>query len=132
MEMSGLDDRTLAKVGGPAWDDLRPVFMHVSESLLAMSNSARGELTTIYVKFMSNETRNIPFAVVWLRKSSELTIGLAVPDFVKSKEFVKMPKGCKYARLTRYLVLTTGTGVPEEFDSWALTAYRHVSQEMTE
>jgi hypothetical protein len=128
MSTSGLDDRTIEKVGGPAWSELRLTFMKISESLLAVSESSRGELTTIYVKYASDETRSKPFAVVWLRKSSELTIGLALPDDVASEAFVDMPKGCKYAGLTRYLVLSADTGVPDEFNEWASTAFRHVSQ----
>ena len=130
MAPSGLDQRAIKKISGPAWSNLRPAFMQVSELLLSTSASARGELTTIYVKYVSDETRNIPFAVVWLRKSSELTIGLALPDEESSSVFVEMPKGCKYAGLTRYLVLTADTGVPEKFDEWAAIAFRHISQQL--
>ena len=80
------------------------------------------------MKYLSEETRNTPFAVIWLRRSSELTIGLALPDEEASTAFVEMPTGCKYAGLTRYLVLTADSSVPEQFDEWAAMAFRYVSQ----
>ena len=128
MDIERLDARAIEKVSGPSWDEMRPVFAHICEVLLAASPESRGELTTIYVKFAGPETRNQPYAVVWIKKASEITIGLSLPDDVKSPDFVEEPRGCRYAGLTRYLVLRRGDKVPESLDEWVTQAHEHAKR----
>jgi hypothetical protein len=126
-----LDPRAVEKVSGPAWQAMRSAFFRLNEALLAVSPTARAELTTIYVKYAGPETRNQPYAVVWIKKASELTVGIALPPSVQSPHFVEAPPKCKYAGLTQYLVLTAEIPVPDEIDAWAQKAHDHVKTQQT-
>jgi hypothetical protein len=122
-----LDQRTIDRISGPAWTAIRPLFNSISSSLLGVSNSSRGELTTIYVKFTADETDSQPYAIVWLRKSSQLTIGLSLPDCIEHTAFSPMPKGCKYAGISKYIELTSDATKPDGFDDLAAEAIKNVS-----
>jgi len=118
-----LDPRAIEKMSGPAWHELRPSFDQLCEALLDVSSDAKGELTTIYIKFTAPETENQPFAVLWIKKTTELTLGLALPDDLKAPQLAGPPKGCKYAGLTKYLVLRIGDDLPAEIQRWSKKAY---------
>jgi hypothetical protein len=125
MSAERLDPRVVEKVSGPAWESMRPVFDRISAALLAVSPTATGALTTIYVKYSAPETKGQPYAVVWIKKATEIVVGLALPDDCDSEFFVDAPRGCKYSGLTKYLVLRDNTKVPEPFSEWAQLAYSH-------
>lgn len=120
-----LDQRTIEKVNGQAWKPIRQLFDSITADLLSVSESSRGELTTIYVKFISAETHPQPFAVIWLRSSSKLTIGLSLPEEYEHEIFCDTPRGCKYAGLTKYMVLNIGDSKPLDFNKLAVEAFLH-------
>jgi hypothetical protein len=123
--MERLDPRAEKRISGPAWLGLRAQFEQISEALLSVTPSDRGELTTIYVKFVADEIGNQPYGVVWLKKSSDLVIGLALPEGYKSTALGPPPPGCKYAGLTSFLRITPKDTVPPQIAQWALDAYEH-------
>ncbi len=124
--MSDLDERTIERVSGPAWNNLRDTFLRISDILLSVDNEATSELTTIYVKFFvgNHQTGMKVYAVVWLKKSTELVIGLALPPTVDSLGLVDPPPQKKYAGLTRYLIIKEADSIPPELKVWAQEAYR--------
>jgi hypothetical protein len=124
--MNRLDPKAVEKVNGPAWDKMRWKFETVSDALLAVSPTTIGELTTIYVKYSEPDTSKQPYAVVWIKKASEIILGLSLPENILSPSFVDAPKGCKYAGLTKYVVLKEDDDLPESIAYWAKQAYDHV------
>ncbi|MBC7818538.1 MAG: hypothetical protein IAG10_16750, partial [Planctomycetaceae bacterium] len=79
--MNRLDPDAVARVSGPRWSTLRPAFIEISDAMLAVSPEATGRLTTIYVKFQFMRGDSvIVYAVAWIKKSSEIVVGLALPD----------------------------------------------------
>ncbi|MGO9108620.1 MAG: hypothetical protein ACLP9L_05245, partial [Thermoguttaceae bacterium] len=67
-----------------------------------------------------------PYAVLWVKKSTELVLGLALPDSTTATEFQSAPKGCKYAGLTKYLVIKPEDQVPSDIQYWAREAYENL------
>jgi hypothetical protein len=122
MSKDRMDPRVVEKISGPAWQPMNPLFLQVSEVLLNVSATSVAELTTIYVKFSTLDTCGQPYAVVWLRKATELVIGLALQEDAESALFQGPPKGCKYAGLTKYVLLNQQSSVPEGLEGWAQTA----------
>jgi len=100
-----MDPRALKRVGGPSWRKMRPLFDRVSDLLLCVSATARGELTTIYVKFLDQETQPQPYAVLWIKKASEMVLGLALPNEATSPYFTQAPRGYGYKGLTKYVAI---------------------------
>lgn len=128
MTLQQLSDDALQKVSGPSWEPLRALFCDLSENLLSASPSARGELTTIYVKFQVAATPSSPvFAVVWLKSSKRLTVGLALPEGVESTMFGPAPRGMSYKGLTKYFSLEPGDCLPAPLKHWAKAAFETVS-----
>ena len=123
--MKRIDERAVKRVSGPSWTGLRRQFEELHEVLTAVSPSARGELTTIYVKYVADEIGDKPFGVVWLKKSTELVVGLALPEGYESRGLVPPIPGYKYARLTAFLRITPEGSVPPELHHWAYDAYEH-------
>ena len=121
--MSDLTTRCADRLSGPAWDGVRPLFEDVSQTLLNVSTNAKGELTTIYVKYSAPETQDQPYAVVWLRKSSELVVGLALQEPESEPELTPAPPRHTYARLTGYFRLQPGDTIPPRLAEWARIAY---------
>ena len=124
--MERLDSRTIQRVSGPAWNAIRSLFERVSDTLLSVCPSATGELTTIYVKYGSAETGGRPYAVVWVRKSTELTVGLALPDGFTSPDLKPAPSRYKYAGLTGYFQLTPDNEPPASLEQWAKLAFENL------
>ncbi len=58
--MGKLDPRAAKRVSGNAWDDLRDLFHGVSDTLLGVSDSAYGQLITIYVKYIASREPAAP------------------------------------------------------------------------
>lgn len=124
MNTDRLDSKAVDKISGPSWDTLRPAFSDVSDALLNVAVSATGKLTTIYIKYSSPETSGNPFGVVWVKKASEIVVGLSLPNDVNHERIGDPPKGCKYAGLTKYITIKAGDDVPRAFTKWAEAAYR--------
>lgn len=94
----------------------------------AFDPSTYGQLTTIYVKY-SVRLNGPVYAVAWIKKSTELVVGFALPGDVESLGLKLPPRDKKYAGLTGYLTLTPGDDVPVDFSSWARNAYANVAQQ---
>lgn len=107
---------------------MRPFFELLNEALLGVSDTAQGELTTIYIKYVDPEIGSIPYGVLWIKRATELILGLPLPDDIKHPKLVVAPPGCKYAGLTKYLVLQPGDQLPEEIDDWCQQAYEHIKR----
>jgi hypothetical protein len=107
---------------------LRPLFDDLNAKLLVVSSEARGELTTIYVKYSASETQG-RYAVVWLRKVSEIIVGLALPTIITDPILTGPPSRHAYSGLTAYLCLKAGDRVPRQLADWAKIAFENrVSQ----
>jgi hypothetical protein len=119
------------RISGPAWAGLRRQFGEVNDSLLSVSASARGELTTIYIKYLSDETNKQPYSVVWLKKSTEIVVGLALPEGYESPALMPPLPGYKYARLTAFLMITPQDDIPPLLTEWARDAYYHLKTSMS-
>ena len=124
--MERLDERAVERISGPSWDAIREHFERLHTELIAVSPTARGELTTIYVKYISDDTAGRPYAVVWIKKSTELVIGLSLPDDARTNLLSDAPRGCKYAGLTAYLVVRPSDELPAEIGDWVRRAYQEV------
>jgi len=128
METGRLDSKAVEKLDGPAWETLRDSFFEMSDSLLGVSDSANGELTTIYVKYAAEETGNRPYGVIWIKKSTVLTLGLSLPEDVAHPRLGEAPKGCTYSGLTRYLIVDNENPVPNELSEWVRKAFENLTK----
>jgi len=127
--MGNLDPRAVERVSGNAWDDLRDLFNGVSDALLGVSDSACGELTTIYVKYKPSPNPSAPvYAVVWVKSSKQMIVGLALPEGTTHSALGKAPQGTKYKGLTKYLMIRPGDTIPDEFPEWARIAFDRVAE----
>ena len=124
--MSSLDPRAIERISGRAWVGLRPLFTRINEALLSVSEDAHGELTTIYIKYTTPDTGSQPYGVVWVKKASELVLGLALPDSITSTLFQIAPPGCKYAGLTKFVVIKPGDEIPDDIAHWIEQAYQNM------
>ena len=122
-----MDPRALERVGGPSWRKIRPLFDRVSDLLLSVSATARGELTTIYVKFLDQETQPQPYAVLWIKKASEMVLGLALPNDATSPYFTQAPRGYGYKGLTKYVAIHEDDEIAPDLTHWVQVAYAHVA-----
>ena len=122
--MERLDPRASKRVSGPSWAKVRPQFERINEALLGVSPETQGMLTTVYVKYAPDPHQQ-PFAVLWVRKSTELILGLSLPEAFESPLLGESPVGCKYAGLTWYLTVLPEDDVPDEIDDWAKLAHAH-------
>lgn len=118
-----LDPPAIDRIRGASWAAMRPYVEVVHEHLISVSPNSFGELTTIYVKYTSAETGSNPYAVLWLRKSTEITLGLALDDIPDGLS--EAPAGCKYAGLTGFVILHAGDQIPGQLQCWARAAYEH-------
>ncbi len=128
MNIERLDSKAVKKISGPSWDSIRDLFATINDKLLSVSENVSGELTTIYIKYSSTDTAGLPFSVVWIKKASEIVVGLSLPDHVVSSRLVGPPKGCKYAGLTKFFVVDELNSPPEELEQWANEAYQFRKQ----
>jgi len=124
--MGALSQRTIAKVSGPAWEQLRGQFMQIARLLLAVSPEADSDLLTTYVKFMVNSDASCPvYAAVWLKSSKRLIVGLALPEECEAEELGPALPGTMYRGLTKYFVVERGGDAPKQLAEWAMTAYQN-------
>lgn len=129
--MGEISTRAAKKVSGPAWDAIRPQFQRLVENLLSVSSSAYADLTTIYIKFTLRREPSSPvYAVVWVKSSKRLVIGLALPEGNLPEELGPAPSGMTYKGLTGYFAVEPNDAVPVLLSEWAMLAYQFVvSQE---
>ncbi|MDB4372727.1 hypothetical protein N9Z53_03020 [Mariniblastus sp.] len=128
MEISErLDVKAVKKVSGAAWECLRKDFFEIANTLLSVSADSKSELTTIYVKFLPTNGAADVFAVVWIKSSKKIVVGLALPESIESSCFVAAPQGTKYRGLTKYFVVTEDAPIPSELTDWACSAFQNVS-----
>ena len=124
--MGILSQRTIAKVSGPAWEQLRGQFMQIARLLLAVSPDADSDLLTTYVKFTINSDASCPvYAAVWLNSSKRLIVGLALPEDCEAEELGPALPGTMYRGLTKYFVVERGGTAPNRLAEWAMTAYQN-------
>lgn len=121
--LSRLDERAVQRISGPAWRPIRGVFLEISDHLLAVSPEAIARLTTIYVKYLPSPSSSGVYAVVWLKTSKRIVVGLALPDDVDAPLLDLPPKGMTYKGLTKYFSLTADDLVPKELPTWAKIAH---------
>lgn len=95
--------------------------------MVGVSPTARGVLTTVYVKYTSDESGDQPFAVVWVRKSSEITVGIALPIEYPADALGPAPKGCKYGGLEKFITLRPSDELPMDISQWAMDAHSRVT-----
>jgi hypothetical protein len=126
--MGELSQRIIAKLSGPAWEQLRGQFMQIARLLLAVSPDADSELMTTYVKFTINSDLQSPvYAAVWLKSSKQLIVGLALPEEKQADGLGPALPGTMYRGLTKYFVVQRGSAVPKGLVEWAGLAYRNIS-----
>jgi len=123
--MGELAQHTIAKVSGPAWEQLRGQFMQMARLLLAVSPDADSELLNTYVKFTIKSDASSPvFAAIWMR-SRRLIVGLALPDEYEAEGLGPSLPGTMYKGLNQYFVVERGGVVPKGLAEWAKTAYQN-------
>ena len=126
--LEGLDERAVKRLGGKAWDKIRRQFDRINEALLSVSPSTTGSLTTVYIKYSAPETANQPYAVLWVKKSTQLILGLALPHDYESAGLTTPPGNLTYSGLNAYITITPDMDVPADIDRWASDAYNHLKK----
>lgn len=125
--MDRLSPQALERVSGPSWGQLKATFLQVSEILLDVGPETHGQLTTIYVKYTTTRDPAADvYAVVWVKTSKQLLVGMALPDGIADEHLGDPPAGTKYKGLTKYFILRPGEPVPERLRDWAEEAYKSV------
>ena len=119
-----LGPKATKRVGGKAWAITRPQFERIHNFLVSASADASVELATVYVKYTVPAIRQ-PFAVLWVKKSTELVLGLALPEDYTTSILSDAPNHIVYAGLTKYLCIHPGDPVPSELSKWAKDALVH-------
>ncbi len=127
-EVAQLNQRAFERVGGRAWAGLREQFFEISSALLGSAPDCSSELTTIYVKYRTGApgAGNV-HAVAWLKRSSELAVGFALPDGLEHSRLISAPRGINYPGITGYLTIVPGEPVPSEIGEWARMSYQTAS-----
>jgi hypothetical protein len=95
--------------------------LEIAEALLNVSNGARSNLTTIYVKFERSD--GTVYAVMWIKRSTQIVVGLSLPETTSHARLHDAPKGMTYPGLTRYFTVDIGGAVPMELVDWARVAF---------
>lgn len=116
-----LDPRAVERVSGPSWQALKPAVLEIGDTLLGASKSAKSNLTTIYVKF--ERPGGSVYAVMWIKKSTQAVVGLALPEGTEHERLHDAPKGMTYPGLTRYFTVQEGDDVPGELAEWGRVAF---------
>ena len=124
--MAELSQRIIVKVRGLVWEQIRGQFMQIARLLLAVSPDADSNLLNSYVKFTINRVASSPvYAVVWLKNSKRLIIGLALPEEFEAADLGPAPPKTTYKGLTKYFVVERGGVVPKGMAEWAGLAYQN-------
>lgn len=131
MGIERLSEDAIQRVSGPSWQPLKQAFLDVSSLLLDVSPDVAGVLTTIYVKYQITSGPNSSiYAVVWLKNSKQIVIGLALPEDYESPVLGPAPSGMKYKGITKYFTIVPGDPVPVELADWATAAHTHVTSQI--
>jgi len=89
--------------------------------------TARGELTTSYVKFLDQETQPQPYAVLWIKKASEMVLGLSLQNEASPPCFTHAPRGYGYKGLTKYVAIHEDDKIVPDLADWVQVAYAQVA-----
>lgn len=128
MRLDRLSQDAIQRVSGPSWEPLKQAFFNISETLLGVSEEAIGVLTTIYVKFQITHSPNSGvYAVVWLKDSKQIVLGLALPEDYESELLGPAPPRSNYKGIARYFTVRPGELVPDELSQWATAAYHNAT-----
>jgi len=122
-----LDERAVQKASGSAWKPLREDFFKISKILLSVSPDTRSQLTTIYVKFCTTNGMSEVFAVVWIKTSKALIVGLSLPKDFEDVGLGPPPTGLAYKGLTKFFTVTLDDPIPNGLLGWAKLAYKTAS-----
>jgi hypothetical protein len=124
--MRELPQHAIARVSGPAWEQLRRQFIEIGELLLDVSADARSDLFTTYVRFTTHASPESPaYAAVWYKSSKRLIVGLALPVDCDAAELGPALPGTVYKGLSKYFVVERGSAVPKGLAEWAGLAYQN-------
>jgi hypothetical protein len=122
--MTDLPQHALAMISGPAWEPLRGQFVEIGDSLLAVAADVHCESLGRYFKFTTDASPDSPaYAVVWLKSSAKLIVGLALPEIYEAEELGPPLPKTVYRGLTKYFTVDRGGRVPERLAEWARLAY---------
>jgi hypothetical protein len=128
VSLEKLSSDAVQRINGPSFQPLRQAFFDISEILLSVAQEPVGVLTTIYVKYqLTSALTSGVFAVLWLKNSKQIVLGLALPEDFESPLLGSAPAGTKYKGITKYLTIKPGDALPEELPQWAAAAYKHAS-----
>jgi hypothetical protein len=119
-----LGPKAIKKLSTRGWVAIRPQFSAIHNALIAASDHASGELVTVYIKYTVPEIRQ-PFAVLWVKKSTELTLGLALPEAYSAPALTAAPNQIVYAGLAKYLTVHSGDKIPSDLARRAKDAVTH-------
>jgi hypothetical protein len=122
-----LDEKAVQKVSGPTWESLREDFFKISRKLLSVCPVTASQLTTIYVKFCTTTAMNEVYAVVWIKTSKQIVVGMSLPDDVEDARLGPAPKGHTYKGLTKFFTVTHDDPIPDGLLRWAKLAYETAS-----
>jgi len=96
------------------------------QCLLSLGGDITAELTTIYVKYKySPDAMSEIFAVVWVKNTTQIVVGLAFPEDKIPSELSPAPARHNYRPLNGYFVLRPGDALPASFPDWARQAYEY-------
>ena len=128
MALERISQDAIQRVSGPSWGPLKQAFLDISEVLLGVSEESAGVLTTIYVKYqMTNSPNSGVYAVVWLKDSKQIVVGLALPEDYESELLGPAPPRSTYKGITRYFTVRPGEPVPDGLSQWANAAFQNAS-----
>jgi hypothetical protein len=119
--MPELDPKAVKRVSGPSWKPLKPAVLAIADALLSASDRACSEMGTIHVRFERPDGST--YAIMWLKKSSQVVVGLALGDEASGERLHEAPQGLTFPGLTRYFTVAEGDEVPPELPDWARAAW---------
>ena len=120
------DPKINERLRSEAWNDLRPLFDEMHCTLLSLDEQVAAELTTIYIKYKyTDELLSQVFAVIWLKTTKRIDVGLALPKDAFDKELMSPPPRLRYPPLNAFFSLQAGDELPKEFSTWARQAYEY-------
>jgi len=126
--MGEISEKAREKVSGPSWDAMRPKFDDMTDTLLSVDADAFADITTIYIKFtISNQATSPVYAVMWVKSSKRLVVGLALPEDDVPDDLGKAPKGMSYKGLTGYFTVEQEDDIPSSLAEWATNAFNFVA-----
>jgi hypothetical protein len=65
------------------------------------------------------------YAVVWLKDSKQIVVGLALPQDHESESLGPAPPRTNYKGITQYFTVKRGEAVPAQLPQWAMAAFQH-------